>query len=251
LPDWSALARHERVAVNFSGGKDSLAVCHLLREAGLLDRVTIYHNSTGDLLPEVREVVESVKAFAPRFVHIQGDVLGWIAQHGLPSDLVPFHAHEVGQIAGQGAPVASRYDCCYANLMRPLWERVKADGNTLIIRGTRKGDFPRLPVTSGQTAEGCEFLHPIEDWSADDVFAYLRKVGAPICRVYEEGPQSPECARCTAWMNVGTGRYLKRHHPDLYADYKARLTALMGSLAPVLETYRREVAEVLANDASS
>ena len=239
------------MAVNFSGGKDSLAVCYLLREAGLLDRLTIYHNDTGDLLPEVREVVAHVEAFATRFVRVQGDVLGWIAANGLPSDLVPFGAHEVGRTVGQGPPVASRYDCCYANLMRPLWERVRADGNTLVIRGTRNGDFPRLPVASGQTMEGCEFLHPIEDWSADDVFAYLRRVGAPICRVYEEGPQSPECARCTAWMNVGTGRYLKRHHPALFHDYTARLTALMGSLAPVLETYRREVAEVLANDTAA
>ena len=235
--------------MNFSGGKDSLAVCYLLREAELLDRVTVYHNDTGDLLPEVREVVEHVKGFAPRFVHIRGDVSAWIAANGLPSDLVPYQTHEIGQLVGQGVGIVSRYACCSANLMAPLWERVKADGNTLVIRGTRRGDFPRLPVTSGQMMDGCEFLHPIEDWSADDVFAYLRRVGAPICRVYEEGPQSPECARCTAWMNVGTARYLRRHHPELFADYAARLTALMGGLAPVLATYQREVSEVLTNDA--
>lgn len=168
---------HERVAVCFSGGKDSLAVVYMLREAGLLDRVTIYHNDTGDLLPEVREIVEHVKAFAPHFVHIQGDVLAWQAAHGIPSDLVPYTAHPVAaEVGQQRVKVASRYDCCYANLMLPLWERLQADGVTLVIRGTKDVDFPRLPVRNGQSMSGAEFLHPLEGWSHAQVFDYLRSV---------------------------------------------------------------------------
>lgn len=239
------MERHERVAVCFSGGKDSLACVYMLREAGLLDRVTLYHNDTGDLLPEVREIVDHVKGFAARFVHIQGDVLAWQAKNGIPSDLVPYTAHPVAaEVGQQRVKVASRYDCCYANLMLPLWERLQADGVTLVIRGTKDVDFPRLPVRNGQSMSGAEFLHPLEGWSHAQVFDYLRSVGAPICRVYEAGEQSPECARCPAWLSVGQGRYLRKHHPALFAEYRERMALVMSELAAPMAALKAELQEL-------
>jgi 3'-phosphoadenosine 5'-phosphosulfate sulfotransferase (PAPS reductase)/FAD synthetase len=237
---------HERIGLSFSGGKDSLTVAYILRDAGLLDRVTVYHNDTGDLLPEVREIVEHVKGFAPHFVHLRQDVMQWIEANGLPSDLVPYTAHPLAGMVGQGGGIVSRYDCCYRNLMLPLWGRIKADGITLLIRGTRHGDFPRIPVLSGEIADGVEILNPIQDWSPDDVFAYLRRVGAPICRVYEAGHQAPECARCTAWQNVGMGAYLRQHHPGLFDDYRARMTVLLGEIGPIAATLAAEAKEIAA-----
>ena len=44
--DTSILDRHERIALQFSGGKDSLALWGLMRPH--LDRVVVYHVDTGD-----------------------------------------------------------------------------------------------------------------------------------------------------------------------------------------------------------
>ncbi len=236
------LARHDRVALNFSGGKDSLACVYMLREH--LHRITIYHNDTGDLLPEVCEIVEHVKGFAPDFVHIRGDVAGWIAGHGIPSDVVPYTAHPVAREVGQGGRLASRYDCCYANLMKPLWDRIVADGCTLVIRGTKTVDFPRLPVRDGETHSGVEFLHPLEGWSHAEVFAYLREQGAPICRVYDDAEQSPECARCPAWLNVGQAAYLRKHHPALFAGYRERMAVVLDELDAPLRALASEAKEL-------
>lgn len=238
------LGAHERVGLSFSGGKDSLAVAYMLRNAGLLDRIQIYHNDTGDLFPEVREIVEHVKGFAPHFIHLRQNVTEWIAENGLPSDVVPYTAHPLAAMVGQHTAIVSRYDCCTANLMRPLWERIKADGITLLLRGTRTGDFPRLPAVSGDVMEGVEFLYPLQDWTAEQVFAYLREVGAPICRVYETGHQAPECARCTAWQSVGMGAYLRRYHPALFHDYAARMGRLADALAPAIGPLAAELKEI-------
>lgn len=240
--DTSPLDRHERIALYFSGGKDSLAVLYLLRDH--LHRVTVYHRDTGDLLPEVREVVDHARAMAPNFVTIQGDVLGWIAENGAPSDLVPYTAHEVSAARGELARIVPRYDCCARNLMLPLHERVKADGCTLAIRGTKRADMPQLPMTSGETLDGLELWLPILEWSHDQVFAYLRSVGAPIPRIYDEAVNAPECARCTAWWSEKRAAYLRRHHPDLFGEYQRRLHAVFDELAPSMAALAGELREM-------
>lgn len=238
------LSRHERIALSFSGGKDSLACIYMLRP--WLDRITIYHSDSGDLLPEVREIVEHVRGFAPRFVHLQQDVDGWIEQNGIPSDLVPYTAHEFAGIVGQKSRLVSRYECCTRNLMLPVWERIAADGNTLCIRGTKRGDFPHLPVVNGEVRQGVEFYYPLQDWTHEQVFDYLRGEGAPICRVYENGLQAPECAACPAWLNVGQAAYLRKYHPDLLRKYRARMAVVMAELDAPLQALNSELKELSA-----
>lgn len=242
--DLAVLDRHEKIALSFSGGKDSLAVVYLLRAH--LHRVCIYHMDTGDLLPETMAVVEHVKAFAPNFVHIKGDVWSWIEQHGLPADLVPHSSHQVGQLMGEPirAPLVARYDCCVTNLMRPTYERMLGDGNTLVIRGTKREDMRRLPVANAEIDNGIEYFYPIQEWSTDEVFAYLREVGAPISRIYTHVANSPECARCTAWWGERRAEYLKQYHPQLYQDYRARLNLVAQEIVRSVENLRHELAHL-------
>lgn len=236
--DLSPLDRHEHIALCFSGGKDSLAVVYLLRDR--LADLTVYHLDTGDLLPEQREVVDHVRQMTPRFVTVHTDVNAWIAEHGLPTDLLPHSAHPIGQAMGEGPRLVGRYDCCYANLMGPLFERVIEDGNTLLIRGTKAVDMNHLPTRGGETSHGLELMLPIEGWSNDQVFAYLRSVGAPISRVYDHVVNSPECARCSAWWGEKRAQYLQQFYPDLAEEYWQRLRVVADAINGPLANLRRE-----------
>lgn len=231
----------------FSGGKDSLACVYLLRDH--LDRITIYHLDTGDLLPEIRASVAHVEAMAPHFVRVQTDAMGWIEQNGLPTDLLPHGSHQVGQMMGEGPQLVTRYYCCFSNLMLPLWTRIKEDGNTLAIRGTKAVDMVKLPVDSGEMANGIELWLPIRDWSHAEVFAYLKAVGAPANRIYDYVTNSPECARCSAWWGERRARYLRQFHPDLYVEYERRLRIVAAAAADSIAHLNSELAamnEVLA-----
>lgn len=240
--DLSPLHRHERIALAFSGGKDSLAVVYALRPH--LDRLTVYHMDTGDLLPEIRETVAHVRSFAPSFVHVQGDVGAWIAENGLPTDLLPFSAHEVGRMAGQeNVRLVPRYRCCFTNLMAPLWQRIKADGITLVIRGTKNCDLKRHPTQDGETHDGVELWYPLAGWSHDQVFAYLKEVGAPTNRIYETMTNAPECARCSAWWGEGRAAYLRKYHPDLFRDYVGRLRAVTSEIIASVNNLNRELGD--------
>jgi len=240
----SALTRHEKIALNFSGGKDSLACVHLLREH--LDRITIYHVDTGDKLPEQQESVARVEAFAPHFVRIQMDVRGWIAANGLPTDLMPHNSHVIGRLLREdnGPRLVPRYDCCYANIMLPAIRRAVEDGNTLIVRGTKTADIPRLPWKSGDVdpATGLELYLPLRDWSDADVFAFLRSEGVEISRFYQEGLKgAPDCAHCSAWWDEGRGPYLKKYHPEVFAEYERRLCVIAAELGGPLTHLHREL----------
>ncbi len=231
---------HDKVALQFSGGKDSLAVVHLMRPHW--DELTIYHVDTGDLLPEVRDIVDSVEAMVPSFVRIETDSNAWREQVGYPSDLVPTRSSPAGVLIGlSDRRIVDRFDCCISNIMRPMHERMIDDGVTLVIRGAKRADFKRMPAENGPTGIGYDLHLPLLEWSHDDVFAYLRSVGAPICRVYENKVNAPECATCTGWWNEGRAAYLGKHHPDLFKEYKRKLTLVMDEITPALRELQTEI----------
>lgn len=230
---------HDRIALHFSGGKDSLACVHLMRANW--DKITLYHVDTGDLLPEIREIVDAVANMVPRFVRINTDSGRWMGDVGLPSDLVPTSSTPMGLMIGESAQrIVDRFECCAQNLWAPMHQKMAQDGITLVIRGTKRADIARLPAENGPTGAGYDLWLPLLDWSHEDVFAYLREVGAPICRVYEHKVNAPECATCPAWWSEGRAAYLKAHHPELHAAYRAKLERVSREIAPHWEALRVE-----------
>jgi 3'-phosphoadenosine 5'-phosphosulfate sulfotransferase (PAPS reductase)/FAD synthetase len=233
------LDRHSLAALQFSGGKDSLALVYLLRPHW--DKLTLYHVDTGDLLPEVREIVDMVEAMVPDFRRIETDSDKWTASVGLPSDLVPTTSTPAGLAIGASQQrIVDRFDCCAMNIMAPMHQRMMEDGVTLVIRGTKRADLARLPHEGGDTGMGYELWLPLLDWSHDDVFAYLKEVGAPICRVYENGVQAPECATCPAWWSEGRAAYLKKYHPALHSTYQTKLAIVAREVSPHWSALRVE-----------
>jgi phosphoadenosine phosphosulfate reductase len=237
--DPARLDKHERIGCFYSGGKDSLACVLLLKEHW--DRITIYHADTGDTLPEMREAVAAIECQVPNFVRIEVDVAGWIARHGIPTDLLPHSAHPIGWLMHEHkAKLQPRYNCCFANLMLPLWRRAKADLCTMVVRGTKRADMNHLPAGDGDIAEGIELYYPVQEWTDDQVLAFLACKGVKLPRVYDYLDHGLDCARCSAWWSEGRGAYLKRFHPALWRDYDARLQVIIDELAPSLALLRRE-----------
>lgn len=240
--DLSPLMRHDKVALSLSMGKDSLACLWILRE--YLDNITVYWLNTGDAMPEVLEFSEEVRRWCPNFVEINGNVRDWIEEFGHPTDLLPYSAHGIGTQMGQtGTKLVTRYHCCFINLMHPLWSRIKEDGNTLCIRGTKLADVPKLAAQSGETHEGIELWFPVADLTDTEVLDYLRKNRAPWSPLFDALHNTPDCGRCTAWWNEGRGAYLKEKHPKLAADYLRDLRAVANAVAEPINALRAELRE--------
>jgi len=219
------LDSHTRIALQFSGGKDSLAALYLLRTHW--ERITVYWLNTGNAFPETHALMAQTRDAVPNFVEVQGDQEASFSQHGYPSDLVPAEHTPIGVACG-GSPgplIQGRYDCCWRVLMKPLHDRMVEDRITLIIRGEKSADAHR--AQHGSFFDGISYYSPIENWTDTMVLRYLRSQHIALPRFYEEGHNTSfDCMDCTAWWGEGRAAYLKRHHPAHYERLMSRLNEI-------------------------
>lgn len=243
----STFARHQRVALQFSGGKDSLAVLYVMRP--YWDRLTVYYCNSGDAFPETIELINKVKQEVPHFIEVAGRQPQVLATLGWPSDIVTCGSTPFGRMMGHDEPaLIDRYTCCFKSLMEPMYERMKADRITLIIRGQKNDDANKPPLRSGSTLDGFEFLYPIENWSLGDIFTYLTAVGAPIPQYYADGMTSaPDCMSCTAWLEHKLPQYVERYHPERYGNLMTRLNTIAAVVQPYVEQLQNTVKGLTAH----
>jgi phosphoadenosine phosphosulfate reductase len=233
--------RHERIALQLSGGRDSLAVLYLLRP--YWPKITVYWCNSGAPFPETLETMGRVRAEVPNFIEIAGQQREVVDAFGLPSDIVPVSRTPLGrQIAGGSAPLLQdRYDCCARSMMNPTHQRMLDDGITLIIRGQRNSDSLKSPLRSGAVVDGFELLFPIEDWTSADVMDYLRAEQIPVPRFYTMLEHAPDCMTCSAYWEEGAAKYLKQHHPDAHAEVQRRLDTINAAVSEHIAAFNIEV----------
>ena len=235
------IGRHQRIALQFSGGRDSLACLYLMRP--YWDRLTVYWCDTGAAYPETISLMEKVRDMVPNFARIEGRQPQVIEAFGIPSDIVPVNATPVGRFVGdEAAPlIQDRYSCCIRSMMEPTHERMIADGITLIIRGQKQKDRLKSRVRSGDAHDGIEYLFPIEDWDAAQVMRFLKDEGAPLPRFYEMLNGMPDCMTCSAWWEEGAAKYLKRYHHAQFLDNQKRLDIINAAVGEHIAAFNKEV----------
>lgn len=212
--DYATLCKTKKVALQFSGGKDSLALLHKMQP--YWNDLTVYYCNSGDTFPEIDELISAVKSIVPNFVEVQGRQPLVEQIHGWASDLLtPSSTHFGAMVGDVGPALTDRYTCCFLSMMEPMHERMRADGIEVIVRGQRDSDRLRSPVGTGEFKDGFLIVYPLASFSEEDVFEYLKLHEIPVPRFYTEGMTSGgDCLHCTAWLEHGQAKYLTKFHPQ-------------------------------------
>lgn len=210
--------------------------CLLLHEAELADIHVIWAN-TGRYFPEALAFVENARALCPNWHEVKSDRNAQWAANGLPSDIVPIDHTTLGQYITRpkAVKVQSYLGCCWENISAPLLEKTRELGCTVVIRGQRKEEAHRAPDGQGEF----EFVHPIKDWSAADVLAYLCS-RMPLPDHFALEHSSMDCFDCTAFAGQSADRaaYMRERHPEKYDEYRARLGELTSTFRAALSAYQ-------------
>lgn len=221
-----------KLGLAFSGGKDSWACLWL--NLHRLDEITVFWVDTGKNYPELIETVNRARQMCKNFVVVPANRDAQNAEKGVPSEIVPIKWTREGQLFSGKKPVMvqSYLQCCYENISVPLFAAVKAAGVTHLIRGQRDDEGHTSPSKSGDSHDGVTFLHPIADWSREQVLAYVgSKMEMP--EHFALAHSSMDCYDCTAFRADSRDRveFTRKRYPERYAEYLNRMAKVNFALA--------------------
>lgn len=191
----------------FSGGKDSVVIYDLAVKARV--KFDAHYNITTVDPPEL---VKFIKQEYPDVQRHRPEKTMWqlIVEHRSPPIRI------------------QRYCCKY--LKEP------GGAGRRVITGVRWAESNKR--RNRRMVENCmkdgtkTFLHPIIDWTDEDVWQYIRQYNIPYCSLYDEGFKRLGCVMCPMGNTNGMLKEAKRW-PRIYAQY-------LRTFGKMLEERRRK-----------
>jgi phosphoadenosine phosphosulfate reductase len=237
-------ARHEKVALMYSGGKDSLACLYLAKE--YLDRAYVVWVDTQANFPEIEEAMLALNL--PNLIRVESDQPASIAANGYPVDVVPVDYTKHGQeYSNVRKPLLLRnyMECCSENIWAPARNAIQALGITAVIRGQRADESHGAPITSGYVEDGVEYVLPLEGWTQQQVLEFLHSEGVDVSGRLSMAHSSLDCWNCTAYCNHSKERmaYVKANHPEKHAHVVALLKQIDNAVNEQMSGVRALLAE--------
>ena len=224
----SAVPGNTPAILQFSGGKDSLALLPLC--AG--KNITVHFVDTGSILPHMSKfIMDACRRFDVPLEVISPPmpVQEYTELYGLPSDIVPTELSPENAFLLKTPPetkIQSRLQCCNAMRWNPMLLATIKSGITVVVRGYKDSDQYKTQGSRVLLDNGIKNVAPLYDWEDQDVFEYLEKEGLELPEQYGITDNSLDCWLCTAFLGnegvEGDFKYIRENYPELWPELVSR-----------------------------
>lgn len=230
-----SLERHGTGIVFFSGGKDSVALAHLMEP--YRNKIKLVWVNTGAGLPHMTPFVRAYSKLFD-FVELSSNQEERFKKVGLPSRLVPIFNTPLGFLSEREPQdrtiLTDHVSCCAVLRILPMQEYIKANGITLSFDGQRLDDNTAIPETDSWAQlypQGYQLCRPLWHWGEGDVMKYVRHFRLRLPEQYSEIVDSFDCCTCPAHATRPRMKYLKRAYPDLHAKTQESVAQIDDAIA--------------------
>ena len=199
---------HDGVLVAFSGGKDSLALLHLVEP--WRDQVTVLWVNTGAHVPHVEAFIRE-RLVGWRVDERRSDQASHWRSHGLPSVILPTPRTIKSE---PKVKVQSWHFCCHTLRFQPMLDALSEGHATIMLAGQRRQDDAD-PINRLNEYGNGSIVNPLWDWSDDDVLMFIENEEIPLPWHYAEITDSLDCWNCTGHIDSKKVMFLKNYYPDL------------------------------------
>jgi thioredoxin-dependent adenylylsulfate APS reductase len=204
---WALERFHPRLAISAAGGVDGVAIIDMAWRIN--PDVRVFTLDTGRLPPETYALFEEIR-----------DRYGINVEFEFPD------RERVEKMVFASGPnlmyrgVDERLSCCEIRKVEPLKRKLAT--LDAWVAGLRRDQWKTrrsvAKVELDRDHGGIVKLNPLADWSADDVWDYVRKNEVPYHELFDHGYSSIGCAPCTRPVQPGederAGRWWWEHDTD-------------------------------------
>lgn len=205
----------DKVAVAFSGGKDSEIVLYLSLQVN--PNAPVVFNNTGVEYPEtVRFVARLAEEWDLNLTVTHPEKSFWdcVEQYGFPQGSKR-RAH------------GNKAYCCYWLKEKPMLLAIRekgwlayCTGNTAVESWQRMFRAKSHGICFNYKKWNICKVHPILWWKEEEVFAFIQNEGLPLNEAYTKGAKRVGCLPCTAYAKWE--QEMQRVNPKLYQLIKLR-----------------------------
>jgi len=188
---WAAERFGQRVAFASSLGAEDQVLTDMLARVGA--KLAIFTLDTGRLPQETYDVLAATRE-----------------RYGLKIEVLFPQAAQVEQLMTSRGPnsfresVEERKLCCHIRKVLPLRRRLAGlDAWITGLRREQAATRTLLARVEWDTANGLLKINPLADWSAEEVWTYIRGNDVPYNALHDRGYPSIGCAPCTRAVAAG------------------------------------------------
>lgn len=212
------ISDNDKLALSFSGGKDSTIVYNILKSMGIVDKVDIYYRQSGMETDNMKDFLNKIPNLKYSGVNIVDEIKN--------KKYLPLTTSVIRTLQYKGIDLTDLHIFCCKARNKVQFDIFK--NYNIIFKGIRLTDYDKMhryipvPVPVTETEYKYKIVNPLINWKSEDCWNYIKENNIELCSDYETIGKTRTCLLCntvSVTTNLAIREKLKNNYTELYNKY--------------------------------